>query len=789
MTILEPPPRPNKSKLRTLRPDGLSLSPFVTPTTSPTEVTEEDYFSLVTSSSFDERTGLHPTATPSHILREQPKYRSRFTEHFDDHSRDIIEEEFAGLFSLIQPSSPRPSKPEQVKQPKSLAVISENPAKSDTAPKKALVKSSSTNTVTVSSTELANTSPGYARKNSQPSPSLSTPLQSSKGIPSPRKFGSSGSILNASSTPAAGSLHSSVSEQSDSLASNIATKLNRADVIIERLESWNDFLKSITGWLEEVAKINMQSGRGYLQKAGSYLNMNIEDSEYIRSLQNGLQTLVNKLSSEQQDLSSTIHRDHLPGIYKLRKECKEKIQRLKADTSLSMDELYRRAEVTRSKMNYLNRCCKQAERMKGQIEMDPWLANLHVLRQLKREVDEENRLRLLMIPIQNETKEFEQRLFQLVKPAIDYCCKALEKEPIMMIPPEQEWSQFCKMHQKELVDEQRPIKNYLKINYPNKLHPFVMTLIKGPMKRRVGVRKQFIERYYVLSQGGYLHQFTMDNKVSPEKTIYIPSVTVIPSIDLSSALYQHYSEDSYTFEICRPGANVLQKDKVSVFRTTTKQELIDWCTCLVQVASGNLLTEASSNISHPSSPTYSGCSAKSNESMLDPSTAQGNRIRKSSFPSRTPLHSPSPLHSSGLKIANNDSFIIEPSSAFSTDSQIQDSAIHCEEEDRISIASNSTAKMPLESGSRENNDEADRLNSNENIHGQEENKQREPSVISTIFDDAQSSVYFSSTSAPPSPALSAQSSIISFPSLGPLEVTNEQVEVYKPTLSLNLESE
>lgn len=281
----------------------------------------------------------------------------------------------------------------------------------------------------------------------------------------------------------------------------------------------------------------------------------------------------------------------------------------------------------------------------------------------------------------------------------------------------------------------------------------------------------------------------MDNKVSPEKTIYIPSVTVIPSIDLSSALYQHYSEDSYTFEICRPGANVLQKDKVSVFRTTTKQELIDWCTCLVQVASGNLLTEASSNISHPSSPTYSGCSAKSNESMLDPSTAQGNRIRKSSFPSRTPLHSPSPLHSSGLKIANNDSFIIEPSSAFSTDSQIQDSAIHCEEEDRISIASNSTAKMPLESGSRENNDEADRLNSNENIHGQEENKQREPSVISTIFDDAQSSVYFSSTSAPPSPALSAQSSIISFPSLGPLEVTNEQVEVYKPTLSLNLESE
>lgn len=139
-----------------------------------------------------------------------------------------------------------------------------------------------------------------------------------------------------------------------------------------------------------------------------------------------------------------------------------------------------------------------------------------VLRQLKKEVDEENRLRLLMIPIQKEAQAFEKRLLELVKPTIQYCYETLapgawdgtdDKDiaPFQLlmdqIMPNFEWDRFIELQKKDLVNENHPTKDYLKISYPNKFHPMVMTLLKGKMERKYGVRKQFVERNYVLSQG------------------------------------------------------------------------------------------------------------------------------------------------------------------------------------------------------------------------------------------------------------------------------------------------
>ena len=144
------------------------------------------------------------------------------------------------------------------------------------------------------------------------------------------------------------------------------------------------------------------------------------------------------------------------------------------------------------------------------------MSNLVVLRQLKREVDEENRLRLLMVNIQKEAQAFEKRLIETIKPTIQYCYQRLapgsldgtddkETAPFQLlldqVMPSYEWSQFAELRKKDLVNESNPTKDYLKINYPNKFHPLVMTLLKGKLQRKVGVRKQFTERNYVLSQG------------------------------------------------------------------------------------------------------------------------------------------------------------------------------------------------------------------------------------------------------------------------------------------------
>ncbi|KAG1243812.1 hypothetical protein G6F68_015693 [Rhizopus microsporus] len=93
------------------------------------------------------------------------------------------------------------------------------------------------------------------------------------------------------------------------------------------------------------------------------------------------------------------------------------------------------------------------------------------------------------------------------------------------------------------------------------------------------------------------------------------------------------------------------------------------------------------------------------------------------------------------------------------------------------------------------------LDERSNAYQQPQNNGRKsPSIVSTVFDDAQSSLYFSSTSSPPSPASSSHSSIISIPDLQLIEQEgtiaettnwsrNSNIEVYNSALMLNLDHE
>lgn len=530
-----------------------------------------------------------------------------------------------------------------------------------------------------------------------------------------------------------------------------------------------------------------------------------------------------------------------------------------------------------------------------------------VLRQLKREVDEENRLRLLMLPIQKDAQDFETRLIEFVKPTIKYCYERLapgaldgtddkDTAPFQLlldqIMPKYEWSQFVELRSKDLVNEKNPTKDYLKINYPNKFHPLVMTLLKGKLERKFGVRKQFTERNYVLSQGGYLHQFSLDDKVSPEKTIYIPSCTIVPSIDiqhLSSMTQKDLLESttldtSNTFEICRPASNVLQRDKVSVFRTSNREELITWCRLLIHIASGvslssigitehdDLFLRNGTNSfdeleNHPgsqfsqfsdtsnrqqqeksekslsentpvSSPARSIRSVRTEESFNEPAAMSKRRSTRPPKVStnhtteesmKTPTATTIPEEY--LTIVEDDTYNTADSESFVTarftdneaegsnnvesddgddhvevvDGYLNNLVGHQEEsskgrdDDAVSIASTSTAKGPASSIKKNRSSDPiniDTTNSPTN--------KRSPSLASTNFDDAQSSLYFSSASAPPSPSLSNRSSIVSIPDFNlvpevtSLTITNDTVdtnkvltaaETYKANLAFRLDDE
>lgn len=134
---------------------------------------------------------------------------------------------------------------------------------------------------------------------------------------------------------------------------------------------------------------------------------------------------------------------------------------------------------------------------------------LDILRQLKKEVDEENRLRKLMVPIQKDLREFEARLLVAVEEALKICFQLpnLPQEKVNLLKNalnkiiQQNWDSFVENNKKVVVNEEHPEKNYLKINYVCKNDPLVMTLFKGQLERKVGVLNKYSAKFFVLTEG------------------------------------------------------------------------------------------------------------------------------------------------------------------------------------------------------------------------------------------------------------------------------------------------
>lgn len=133
---------------------------------------------------------------------------------------------------------------------------------------------------------------------------------------------------------------------------------------------------------------------------------------------------------------------------------------------------------------------------------------IEVLRYLKRETAEENRLRELMVPIQHDMRELESRLIDSFADVIEFCVEQQTtviqygytlNQVLGHFLPQYTWQAFVTAQQKEWVEESHIRKNYMQINYPNKQHTHVATAHKGILGRRSGVLKHYHDKYFVLT--------------------------------------------------------------------------------------------------------------------------------------------------------------------------------------------------------------------------------------------------------------------------------------------------
>lgn len=158
------------------------------------------------------------------------------------------------------------------------------------------------------------------------------------------------------------------------------TTLNRAQVIIDRLEGWLLTLREISIWLEEAAKINMQSSQAYYHRALEHVDWSdtrrVPRGSALCTMVGSLRFLTAQVASRQHEAAEKMQREYLGQLDVLRKECKMRLNDLVNNGSLRMDELVKRAETTRKHMLLLDKLCQAADMTQSQVANDPWLENL-----------------------------------------------------------------------------------------------------------------------------------------------------------------------------------------------------------------------------------------------------------------------------------------------------------------------------------------------------------------------------------------------------------------------------
>lgn len=157
--------------------------------------------------------------------------------------------------------------------------------------------------------------------------------------------------------------------------------LNRADIIIKRYESWSKFILLLYSWINEIARISIQSERSYqtLLDNDKFSNLKGNNIETANGIHANMHGFTMDLALQEQKFGRNLQAEQLPILEKFKKECHFNIKSLKSRLELGLEEFLKRAELTANLITQLNKTCKEARRTieKGaQVMNDPWLVNL-----------------------------------------------------------------------------------------------------------------------------------------------------------------------------------------------------------------------------------------------------------------------------------------------------------------------------------------------------------------------------------------------------------------------------
>ena len=215
------------------------------------------------------------------------------------------------------------------------------------------------------------------------------------------------------------------------------------------------------------------------------------------------------------------------------------------------------------------------------------------MRQLSKQVNEENALQKSIIIMQQNSAHFEEGIVRSIQSAwqtFDEWQSRMSTQvqdtwrtmslSMAALTPDREWISFA-ARSDHLLDPDTPLRNPEAIEYPCKEDPSVIAVHTGLMERKKRFTRSYRESYYVLTAAGYLHEFpTSDpkNTLTPTFSLFLPACTLGPP---SSA----GKEKSHKFHIegkkdgtgtIRGGSILGRREHAYTFRARSHDDMMEW---------------------------------------------------------------------------------------------------------------------------------------------------------------------------------------------------------------------
>ncbi|THH14235.1 hypothetical protein EW146_g6077 [Bondarzewia mesenterica] len=387
------------------------------------------------------------------------------------------------------------------------------------------------------------------------------------------------SISRATSISKASRQGSTVSRSQSLIKRNIAPHdLRPSDVLIERFIAWKAIVKQLIAYFEGIADIENNTAKE-MTKLGAVIQVPFRSGNQflgeggLQDVYYGIRDKTRAIADQHANLGRTIDSSIVQHLQKLRTEIKAHIKNVQNDTGKLATNVAREREVSSKFVGELSTNVSVFKNTPLHItsKTDPYVSNVAVVRQLRKQVHEENALQKSIIIMQQNSAHFEEGIVRAIQSAwqtfdewqsrmstsVQDTWRTLGQD-MASIPPDHEWISFS-ARSDHLLDPETPLRNPETVMYPSKEDPSVIPVHTGYLERKKRFTRTYRESYCVLTPVGFLHEYSSSDTAqsnAPLFSVFLPMCTLGPASTNSAKSHKFHIEgksdtDSWSWQFPR----------------------------------------------------------------------------------------------------------------------------------------------------------------------------------------------------------------------------------------------